>query len=289
MRACKMAKERAVPGDVAQRRPGPARPHRRPDQDGFPAATCSATTSTAASRWSSTSTTRSAQGGGAQTDQRRPGLLRLHLHDRRRHPRRRDPRGRSTRALCSGGGSCRTRAGPARSAAARRSSRASRSSTRTGWPARASTPAPRSRPVASEAAIRPGAAPIYPIERTNLAELIAAGRLPLKETLTGDQINVRSKVSHMVVNRTDVQVWQSGGGGGVGDPLLRDPALVARGRAQRLRDREPRAERVRRRPGRERQRSTRAPRRSGAQPCARSGSEALRPGSCASRRRREPR
>jgi N-methylhydantoinase B len=72
-----------------------------------------------------------------------------------------------------------------------------------------------------------GSGTYYPIERTNLADLLAEGRLPLKDALTGDQKTVRSKVSHMVVNRTDVQVWQSGGGGGVGDPLLRDPALVA--------------------------------------------------------------
>jgi N-methylhydantoinase B len=67
----------------------------------------------------------------------------------------------------------------------------------------------------------------YPIDGTNLMELIEAGRLPLDGALEGQKRDVPSKIAHMVMNRTDVQVWKSGGGGGVGDPLLRDPAMVA--------------------------------------------------------------
>jgi N-methylhydantoinase B len=67
----------------------------------------------------------------------------------------------------------------------------------------------------------------YPIDGTNLAQLLEAGRLPLDGVLEGQKRDVPSKIGHMVMNRTDVQVWKSGGGGGVGDPLLRDPAMVA--------------------------------------------------------------
>jgi N-methylhydantoinase B len=74
----------------------------------------------------------------------------------------------------------------------------------------------------------PAAAGTYfPIAGTNLAKLLEAGRLPLDGALEGEQRVVPSKIAHMVMNRTDVQVWKSGGGGGVGDPLLRDPAMVA--------------------------------------------------------------
>jgi len=67
----------------------------------------------------------------------------------------------------------------------------------------------------------------YPIEKTNLAEVLESGRLPIDDALEGNRLDVPSKIGHMVMNKTDVQVWKSGGGGGVGDPLLRDPALVA--------------------------------------------------------------
>lgn len=67
----------------------------------------------------------------------------------------------------------------------------------------------------------------FPIRASNVADLLAAGLLPTAERLTGSRERVPSKVSHMILGRGDVFVAQSGGGGGVGDPLLRDPALVA--------------------------------------------------------------
>lgn len=66
----------------------------------------------------------------------------------------------------------------------------------------------------------------YPIDNTNVAELLAGGKLPTLEHLAGDQRTIRSKVGHLQVGRNDVQVWLSGGGGGVGDPLLRPVELV---------------------------------------------------------------
>lgn len=67
----------------------------------------------------------------------------------------------------------------------------------------------------------------YPFSSTNLAELVSRGELGTKSNLVGSRELVRSKIGHMVVKRGDVQVWQSGGGGGIGDPLLRSPQLVA--------------------------------------------------------------
>jgi N-methylhydantoinase B len=56
---------------------------------------------------------------------------------------------------------------------------------------------------------------------TNLVELEEAGEQGDLDKLTGNRQLMRSKVGHMVVNRNDVQHWFSGGGGGLGDPLLR--------------------------------------------------------------------
>lgn len=67
----------------------------------------------------------------------------------------------------------------------------------------------------------------YPIRESNVDDLIEAGTLPLQETIKGRSERVRSKITHMVLNRNDVLVLTSGGGGGVGDPLLRQPAMVA--------------------------------------------------------------
>lgn len=61
----------------------------------------------------------------------------------------------------------------------------------------------------------------YPMRNTNIPELLADGKLPTREPLTGDKVTIRSKVGHLVMRRNEAQVWLSGGGGGVGDPLLR--------------------------------------------------------------------
>ena len=67
---------------------------------------------------------------------------------------------------------------------------------------------------------------IINIVGTNLVELEANGEQGNTTTIAGDHQLMRSKVGHMVVNRNDVQHWFSGGGGGLGDPLLRDTESV---------------------------------------------------------------
>ena len=66
----------------------------------------------------------------------------------------------------------------------------------------------------------------YPIRNSNVADLLAQGIMPTRERVQGHAEQVRSKISHMILNRGDVFVALSGGGGGVGDPLFRDPATV---------------------------------------------------------------
>jgi N-methylhydantoinase B len=67
----------------------------------------------------------------------------------------------------------------------------------------------------------------YPIRGSNVEALFAAGDVPLLSNIEGNVEPMRSKVTHMVLNRHDVLILTSGGGGGVGDPLLRDPDTVA--------------------------------------------------------------
>lgn len=74
----------------------------------------------------------------------------------------------------------------------------------------------------------PGAASLhYSIRDTNVEALMAGGRLPLPATLEGDERLGRSKQSRAVLQRGDVLVVRSGGGSGLGDPLLRDAAAIA--------------------------------------------------------------
>lgn len=69
----------------------------------------------------------------------------------------------------------------------------------------------------------------YPIRETNVTQLLAEGMLPTQARVKGKREATRSKITHLVVNRDDVFVSVSGGGGGLGDPLLRDPELVVAG------------------------------------------------------------
>jgi N-methylhydantoinase B len=66
------------------------------------------------------------------------------------------------------------------------------------------------------------------IHDTNVQALLAAGSQPLEGNLEGRQDELPNKVGRLVIARDDVFVTYSGGGGGLGDPLLRDPEAVAR-------------------------------------------------------------
>jgi N-methylhydantoinase B len=72
-----------------------------------------------------------------------------------------------------------------------------------------------------------GAGVFYPVRESNVADLLSKGIMPTMERLEGRTERVRSKLTHLVLARGDVFVATSGGGGGVGDPLLRSPDLVA--------------------------------------------------------------
>ena len=66
----------------------------------------------------------------------------------------------------------------------------------------------------------------YPLRGSNVGDLVAEGIMPTAERLDGERQKVRDKISHIVFERGDVAITTSGGGSGLGDPLLRDPALV---------------------------------------------------------------
>ncbi|KQV77806.1 hypothetical protein ASC64_03035 [Nocardioides sp. Root122] len=62
---------------------------------------------------------------------------------------------------------------------------------------------------------------------TNVSEMLDAQRLPGRGSIMGDNPRIASKITHTTIRPHDVWLATSGGGGGLGDPLLRDPALVA--------------------------------------------------------------
>ena len=68
----------------------------------------------------------------------------------------------------------------------------------------------------------------YPVRETNIDELLSKNVLPVMERFEGKMEVVRSKLTHLKLGRDEVFVALSGGGGGVGDPLLRAPELVAK-------------------------------------------------------------
>jgi N-methylhydantoinase B len=73
----------------------------------------------------------------------------------------------------------------------------------------------------------PGSAgTFHPVRESNVSELIEQGILPNRERLKGRAERVRSKLTHIVLARGDVFVATAGGGAGLGDPLLREPAKV---------------------------------------------------------------
>jgi N-methylhydantoinase B len=72
-----------------------------------------------------------------------------------------------------------------------------------------------------------GAGTFHAVRETNVGKLLADGILPTRERLEGRAESLRAKVSHLRLERDDVFVATSGGGGGLGDPLLREPSRVA--------------------------------------------------------------
>lgn len=67
----------------------------------------------------------------------------------------------------------------------------------------------------------------FPIRQANVQQLLDKGRMPTMERIEGRREQVRSKITHIALTRGDIFVAQSGAGGGIGDPLLREPELVA--------------------------------------------------------------
>lgn len=63
---------------------------------------------------------------------------------------------------------------------------------------------------------------------TNLAELLAAGRQPLESALEGEVPVQKSNEGRLELREHEVIRMRGGGGGGLGDPLLRDPEIVAK-------------------------------------------------------------
>lgn len=69
---------------------------------------------------------------------------------------------------------------------------------------------------------------IQPIHDTNIAERAGAGLLTMESTLEGRTPETASNVGNFRAGRGDLLILRAGAGAGLGDPLLRDPRLVAR-------------------------------------------------------------
>jgi N-methylhydantoinase B len=72
-----------------------------------------------------------------------------------------------------------------------------------------------------------GASDFVLIRESNVADLLARGEAAVASSLEGKAEVTRGKVGHVRYSRDDVSVVISGGGGGVGDPLLRESEQVA--------------------------------------------------------------
>lgn len=81
----------------------------------------------------------------------------------------------------------------------------------------------------------PGAASrVEVVRETELERELAAGRLVAEPEELGGRVDaIPSKVTHVSLRPGDAYVVSGGGGGGLGDPLLRDPGTVARDVADR--------------------------------------------------------
>jgi N-methylhydantoinase B len=75
----------------------------------------------------------------------------------------------------------------------------------------------------------PGGAGDWDLVRdSNVFELLGQGTVPTPETLTGRPEPTPAKTGELVLNRGDVFSVRGGGGGGIGDPLLRAAELVVK-------------------------------------------------------------
>jgi N-methylhydantoinase B len=61
---------------------------------------------------------------------------------------------------------------------------------------------------------------------TNIERLLASDRLPTHERVQGTEAPLGSKVTHFPFHRNEILITTSGGGSGLGDPLLRSPEAV---------------------------------------------------------------
>jgi N-methylhydantoinase B len=68
----------------------------------------------------------------------------------------------------------------------------------------------------------------YVLRDSNAWALINTGVLPTRPRVTGWEDAPPAKIAHQIMGPTDIQVWQGGGGGGLGDALLRPPENVLR-------------------------------------------------------------
>jgi len=62
---------------------------------------------------------------------------------------------------------------------------------------------------------------------TNILDLLETGKYPTEESLKGHSIPGPAQSASLTLNRGDVYTVIHGGGGGAGDPLMRDPKRVA--------------------------------------------------------------